>query len=527
MSNPSYYFTLFKKFQCLGHVPEAASHGGGAPPAGVSFLDPVALYSASRGGVPLIGANTDNTPLWRVLNAKANGLGSFVYGGLNWFPMPFGAGADAAWTDPAVGGPPLVTAFADWLMAGKPQDFPAFIAIPNGGTVPGLLDAGPSVFVCSSANDNGTRPGTIPSDFWNSSLIYLVDRTNGNQANPPTLHGAQEYYVAAVIGNRGDAAGGKYAAGPSAVSTPGVQATAWALTFGTGGASPGVQLPSLSNLDVSSQSGFNDVYFLASAKYDIVGFRFTVQTVFDGLVKAINDAVTSGVFLLPVGVSAEQWLKTPPSHVCLKVAVRRNDQSWPAYDASPQVERHIAQKNLVIFDVDLAAPSPMPNIKWTYFTAGGPLAAMLRILQGNDRELGINTLILKTDFAPQVARVLLAVPRAAFNRWIGKEGVRGFEILERDCHEQFRVPFDDHVVLIQKGQEDAIRIPFLDDNIVPFAIGVEIDQGHLKPDTVQRVTLLQRAIVPRFGSGKQKHCYELEDAVVGGFTLEFRIHRSA
>src|SRR6185369_15431908 len=142
------------------------------------------------------------------------------------------------------------------------------------------------VFVCSSASDNGTRPGSVPSDFWASSLIYLVDRANGALANPPTLHGTQEYYVAAVIGNRGDAVGGKYGAGPGSTTSPGLQATAWAMTFGTGGASPAVQLPSLSNLDVTSKSGLNEIYFLPSTKYDIVGFRFVVQTVFDGLVNA-------------------------------------------------------------------------------------------------------------------------------------------------------------------------------------------------------------------------------------------------
>jgi hypothetical protein len=527
MSHPSYYFTLFKKFQCLGHVPEKAAHGSALPPQGVSFKDPVTLYGAARGGVPLIGVGTADTPLWGVLNAKANGQSSFVFGGLNWAPMPLGTGSDAAWNDPAVGGQGLVDAFAAWLAAGKPQDFPASIALPNAGTVSGPLDAGgPSIFVCSAANDNGTRPGTIPSNFWSSSLIYLVDRTNGVLANPPTLHGAQEYYVAAVVGNRGDAVGGKFGTGPGAVITPGVQAVAWALTFGTGGASPAVQLPSLSNLDVNAQDGINDLYFLPSGGYDIVGWRLTVQTVFDGLVAAINDAVANGAFTLPVGVTADQWLKTPPSHVCLKVAARREDQSWPAYDASPLVERRIAQKNLVVFDVDLAAPSPMPNIKWKYFTVGGPIQAMMNFMRASDRELGLNTLALRTDFAREEGRMLLALPRAIFARWLGKDGVKGCEIVERDCRERFKVPFDDHVVLEQAADEMELRIPPLDGQALPMAIGVQIDQTRLKPDTVHRVTLVHRAVVPHFGKGKEARCYQPETAIVGGFTLEFRIRRS-
>jgi hypothetical protein len=526
MSNPSYYFTLFKKFQCLGHIPEGFAHGGNVPPQGISFKDPVALYNAARAGIPLIGTNTGDTPLWGVLNAKAHGAGSISYMGLNWLAMPQGAGAAAAWSDSAVGGQPLVDAFAAWLAAGKPQDFPAFIVLPNAGTVPGAIDTGPSVFVCSSANDDGTRPGTVPNDFWNSSLIYLVDRSNGSVANPSTLHGAMEFYVAGVIGNRGDAAGGKYSTGPATATTPGVQATAWALTFGTGGASPAVELPSLSNLDVTSQSGLNDVYFLPSAKYDIVGFRFAVQTVFDGLVNAINQAVSDGVFTLPTGVGAVQWLETLPSHVCVKVAVRRDDESWPPYDASPQMERRIAQKNLVVFDTDLASPSPSPNIKWKYFTMGGPLAALMRIVRANDREAGMNTLLLSSDFAQHASRILIAVPRTIFARWVGKGGVKGFEILERDTHERFRVPFADHVILAQAGEEAGIRLPCLDDNILPMAVGVEIDEGKLKPDTIQRVSVTHRALVPRFGTGSQSRCYELVEAIVGGFTLEFRIHRS-
>src|SRR5262245_21596224 len=170
MSNPSYYFNLFKKFQCLGHVAVGSTHSGAAPVQMVSFDDPAALYTASRQNVPLIGSGTSSSPLWMVLNAKVNGIASFTYGGLNWFAMPLGA--PAAWADPAIGGNGLVTAFTDWLAAGKHQDIPTSMlsSLPNGGTVPGALAAGPSVFVCSSPSDDGTRPGTVPWNFWDSSL---------------------------------------------------------------------------------------------------------------------------------------------------------------------------------------------------------------------------------------------------------------------------------------------------------------------------------------------------------------------
>jgi hypothetical protein len=102
----------------------------------------------------------------------------------------------------------------------------------------------------------------------------------------------------------------------------------------------------------------------------------------------------------------------------------------------------------------------------------------------------------------------------------------GFEILERDDRERCPVPFNDHVVLAQTGDEGGLRVPCFDDNTLPMAIGVKLDQEKLKPDTVQRVTLVHRTAVPRFGSGKQSRCYELKAVVAAGFTLEFHIHRS-
>ncbi len=540
MSYPSYYFTLFKKFQSLGHVAEGTAHGNVATPqSGVSFTDPLALLTASiptniedaqgnvisTAPVALIGTTTSNTPLWGVLNAKALTSGPFAYPAGNtklWFPMP--TGNRAAWNDAAVGGPALVQAFADWLAAGKPQDFPSFIVKPNAGSVPGPLDAGgASVFVCSSASDDGTRPGSVPSDYWATSLIYLSDPATGAQANPPTLTAGTEYHVAAVIGNRGDAVGGKYGQGPSTAVSPGIQATAWAMTFGTGGSSPAVELPSLSNLDLAATSSINDIYFLPSAKYDIVGFRLPVRAVFNGLVSAIDDAVAHGVFTLPGNLSAQQWLTSPPSHVCLKVAVRRDDQSWPSFDDSPLLVPQIAQKNLVVFDVDVLTPAPAPMVHWKYFTMGGPLAALLRTLRRSDTELGANTLVLRSDFARRAARVMLAIPRTTFERWIGKDGFRGFKVVDGDTRHKLRVPFEDHVLLAQSGDTDAIRIPYLDNHVLPMAIGVEMDVARLKPGTAHRVSIEHRALVPRFGRGKQQRCYTPEDAVVGGFTLEFRV----
>jgi len=520
MSNSSYYWTLFKKFQTLGHVPEGSFHGSAPGPGGVSFTDPSALLAAQHSGINLLGGSTATSPLWGVLNAKAMGTAAFEYpaaSGIMWQPMPaaLGGGAVAAWAD--IGGSPLVNAFGAWIAAGKPNDFPAFIAAPNGGTVPSTDAGGPKPFVCSYAADDGTV-GAVPADFWDTSLIYLVDPATSAQATPTTLHAAAEFFVAAVVGNRGDAAGGRYAANPTSAQSPELQAQAWALTFGTGGASPAVQLPALSNLDPSSPQGIYDLYSLKSAKYDIVGFRMPVQLVFDGLVKAINAAVTAGTFSLPMGVNAETWLKTPPSHVCVKVAVRRDDQGWPAYDASPQMERRIAQKNLVVFDVDLAAPSPNPNINWKYFTVGGPLNNLLAHLQPGDRDLGINELALHTDW-DEHAKLLLAVPIHTFDRWFHASKPQGFTVHRQNCSDKFRVPFQDHVILELDNRQNRFTLPYLGEHVLPLAIGIQYDKQRFKAGARARVSLQQQAMLPVWKKGR---CYEVEQVTVGGFTIEHR-----
>lgn len=529
MPNPSYYFTLFKKFQTLGHVPEATYHGAAPGPVGVHFSDPTALLTLTRSGpaaTPVIGTSTANTPLWMVLNAKAMGTGPFTYAGQTWFPMPhtMGGGAVAAWAD--IGGMPLVNSFATWLAMGKPVDVPT-PSLPNSGSVPGAPVTGVNVFVCSSSGDDGTRPNSsIPPAFWASSLIYLLDPASGMPASPSTLHAGSEFHVAAVVGNRGTAPGGRYSTNPTTAHTPEVQAQAWALVFGTGGASPAAQLPSLSNLDPTSLSGIYDAYCLKPGKYDWVGFRFPVQLVFDGLVAAISDAVTAGTFMLPSGVSAEQYLKAPPSHVCLKVAVRRGDQSWPAHDASPLIEARIAQKNLVVFDTDLGVPSPSPLINWKYFTVGGPLAGMLRGMREASRDLGRNTLVVHNEMIELGARVYVAVPRAVWKKYMKKDGVPGFTVIERDRTEELRVPFRDHVILaLRSTKQNAIELPFLDDHAFVLALGVEVEKRGLKAGTVGRVSVEHQTILPRFRKGELT--FGLERVTIGGITLEFRYDRAA
>lgn len=526
MANASYYFGLFKKFQSLGHVMEASFHGTSAGIQNVQFLDAAALPGRIRTGgtQPLVGATPATSPLWGVLNAKATGVPSFTYDGLTWFAMPFGAGANAAWAD--FGGMPLVDAFTNWINAGRPMDVPAFIALPGAGTVPGTADAGGSKpFVCSSATDDGTRPGTVPSNFWATSLIYLVNPQTGAQATPGTLQNGSEYYLAAVVGNRGDAAGGKYSGptGPGAALSSELLAKGYAMAWGTGGSTPSVTLPSLTNNDITSTAGDNIIYFLKSMKYDVVGFRFPVKPVFDALVLAVEAAVTNGTFMLPSGVSATDYITTSPSHVCVKVAIRKEGETLPAADASPLTEPRIAQKNLARFDVDNlpADPGNPGGLVWQFFTAGAPLARLLREFWVRDSAIGQNTLQLRSDLTKQAGRVHLAVPRKVFERFIRKDGVKGFEITDRDCHRSLGVPFVDHVVLSQKDAKAALRLPYMDELSLGLAMGFEVNPKAFEPGEVRRVELEHRTVVPFFGSGKGRRCYVPKEVPVGGFTLEF------
>ena len=95
MLNPSYYFTLFKKFQVMNHVQHEMAHGA-IPPApvagGFDLKDPDSVFGNSNRGSLLGATNTPaDSPLWRVLNERANGALGFApvdVGGIIWPAMP-------------------------------------------------------------------------------------------------------------------------------------------------------------------------------------------------------------------------------------------------------------------------------------------------------------------------------------------------------------------------------------------------------------------------------------------------------
>ena len=148
--NISYYFTLFKKFQVLNHVPEQTVHGAPSGPTGNFQLnDPSSVFGGSATFGSLLGATPGASPLWQLLNAAA--IGGPGPSGIP--PMPLGASSSSppSWvafqypTNP----PPIVTVFSDWITGGKINDIPNGVVNPHGGAInnvpvknPGPLDSG-------------------------------------------------------------------------------------------------------------------------------------------------------------------------------------------------------------------------------------------------------------------------------------------------------------------------------------------------------------------------------------------------
>jgi hypothetical protein len=517
----SYYFTLFKKFQALGHVPDGTDHGGPGGIFGFDLNDPHSVLSATVTTLTgetgtLLGANRASSPLWAMLNSAATGgPDPVVVGGKHWDAMPPSfAPAPPAWTDfqLAAPAPKLVDVFGDWIDAGPTDDIPGGVI----GAEPAPIrppEAGVSPFVCSFATDDGTRPGGVPSDYWDTSLIFLVEPTSGAIAHPATLTAGSEFYLTAVIGNRGQVAGGRYSTGGVAVEAKGI-VMVWNTVF-----SPGVELPSLSNLDVTDKSSLYAQYFLGSGQYDVVGFRLNVQTVYDGIIKELNTDFASQ--LAAVGLSADQWVKASPAHLCAKVVVRQGTDSFPNVGDTPINSNRIAQKNLAPFDVNLAVSSPDPNIIWKNFVVGQPY--FIRLGQGEGR----NTLILREDLARDAFQIYLAMPPSTFERYFREGGggkLVGYQVVpyQEVCGGQLgelAKPFPHAVILRYLGGENAVEIPALGEReFLGFSLGIEYSVKRMKPGPAGHVTLAHRSLLPRHLPGTL--CFELKEETVGGFTIQ-------
>ena len=390
--NISYYFTLFKKFQVLNHVPEQTVHGAPSSPTGNFQLnDPSSVFGGSATFPSLLGATPGASPLWQLLNAAA--VGGSGPSGIP--PMPLGASSSSppSWVAFQVSAPlPIVAVFGNWITAGAINDIPNGVVNPHGGAInnvaavnPGPLTPGVSLFVCSAANDTGVRPPSpgafpVPSNYWATSLIYLVDPSTGNTVTPVTLNPGDEWFLVGVVGNGSNVQTGLYTNGGVAgatVNTTGVECAGvvmvWNTTFG-----PGVELPALSNLDVTATNPIYDVYNLFKAGYEVVGFRLNVQNVYNGIIAALvaqgppGSGPTTPQTNLG-GLTPEQWVTAQPAHLCAKILIRQAGGAFPNVGDTPLTNAALAQKNLAPFELTITDTDPNPtNIVWKNFVTGTP-----------------------------------------------------------------------------------------------------------------------------------------------------------
>jgi hypothetical protein len=507
---------LFKKLQVLGHVPEGTVHGGAGGFAGFNINDPGAVFTSFGG--ELVANNAASSPIWGMLDAAATGQGGYTDPNFNFWPAMPTDTTTAAWHEFQVDfSNKLVDAVATWADNGHLNDIPTGVIGAEPGPIKGPPDSGVSPFVCSFAGDTGNRPG-VPSDYWDTSLIFLVSPTNGSIVTPSQLSAGNEYYLAAVVGNRGQADGGKYSntnGNGTAVQAKGI-VMVWNTTF-----SPGVELPSLSNLSVSATNSQYDQYLLRSGAYDVVGFRLNVQTVFDGIIAALNSAVTNNQIDLG-GKSAHDWVIAQGAHLCAKVVVRQGTDSYPLVGAVPDSDARIAQKNLAPFDVSIT-DTGAPNIIWQTFVSGQPF--MLRLGDGEGR----NTLILQAELPREQFHIYMAIPQRTFQRFFAGNGggeIKGFRTIPRDelcCGKlaDLGLPFPQAVVLEYLGGGNAIEFPALGaEEFVGMAVGIEYVPKYLKPGELGKVRLIHRALLPQRIPGTL--CFQLEDVIAGGFTLVLR-----
>jgi len=346
-----------------GTLSSAASFAGLAP--GSSPLAPV-------------GDNTPNdSPLYQMLANSIGPDGTVPFtvnvAGQNWPVMPppeqvlpqpaLGTQTNQLWMQFNTGNPPpLINAFGQWLIDGRPDDSPKgaisqpTLAASPPPSFPGAKTA--LLFVASFAGDDGRRFGDgepqgvplshVPADFWAHSQIFLCDG-QGQVVMPAKLPAGAEYAVAAVIGNSGQGFAGRLLNPAYAVTV-----LADAQCFNTF-MSPGVSLPSLGNLDPADTNGAYDQFVMLPQSWDVAGFRFKVSTVFSELAAKLDPAKLGGK-------PPAEWLKE--GHPCVKVRMFGGEQpnffppsdpDPPNLDTNPRLNRHISQRNLAPFDSALMA----------------------------------------------------------------------------------------------------------------------------------------------------------------------------
>ena len=530
----SFYYAIFKKLQAVvggtsEHIdpPLPKDLSGGfslkstTDPNGIkgtlSFAaDGFAMIGygdIAQGMSPITPNDFDPThsPLFMMLSEslKASPMDLVNVNGKNWpcMPPPWILPYDI-WTEfnPA-GNNGLVARLGAWIAAGQIDDAPqqapiefsalqaasvnlkAFNNIPGGGGQPIL-------FVASKPNDDGRRhkdgasPAVpldhIPAHFWDSAQIFLTD-TGGTTlplASLGTLAAGAEYYVAAIIGNAGDFGAGRgFFFGDESKK---LKVSGHGLAFNTH-MSPDVTLPPLSNLNPALTTGLYEQYFLLKEHYDVVGFRFNVDQVFAGLAAKISADPT---FNLGGAPDAKTWLEG--SHACVKVMIESGEASkiFPAnndpnaklsLESNPREDRHIAQKNLVPFDMSVMAK----KIWWKNFIV-------------SQAGQGLNELVLQHELPADAFRLYVAMPSAVYQHYVAKQGHKGFDLV-RDISSR---PFPDCVVLRQSVHGAELRIAeHARERYLGLAIGIEVDATRARTVRAGDIRMVHRTVDRRIAGG--------------------------
>jgi hypothetical protein len=537
MTDPSFYYAIYKRLQATAAPYNAHINGDNDPPdqtfGGFSLKYADATYGIfthlgpqssfwgyNQNMKPL--KDMDNTPannpMWAILNAS---LGpeplpdKITVGGTQWPVMPPPLQGSISvykeWLEfNQPGQPRVIDALGTWIANGKTNDVPKGAPI-NTATLAALplpkfplknSDKGAILFVCSRQGDDGRRAGDgalpnppavpIPAQFWNSSQIFLTD-TLGNLAQPVHLVPGAHYYLAAVIGNSSSLYCGRMSLGGP---NPKIEVLADALAFNSF-MGPNVPLASLGELDAASPNPSYEQFTMRLWSYDTVGFRFDVDDVFKRLVQAVQLGVPANML---AGDTPDQWVRD--SHPCVKVRIMSGELpnnytpvgAVPTIDSSPLKDRHIAQRNLAHFDMTQMAIKPPMWKKFIVAQAGA----------------GVNGLSLQHALPLDAFRVYLAIPRAAWERYIDPKtskggAVRGFDVVR----EVGSKPFPGEAVFLRQTNA-AAEIHVADharEKFFGMALGLEGDPARLKGVRVTDISMAHAAA---------------DHSVVGGFTVQLR-----
>ncbi len=541
-SDPSFYYAIFKKLQTAtawqyeseaGHTNllepfevsggfslRSTDHPNGIFGSLSAFAPTFPDFMLQQGWMPLVPGNfvPAENPLWALLaeSLKPPPLPATVtVNGQAWpvMPKPDFPDHDIAyateWLSFNTGAHRLIDAFATWIANGKADETPkvpqlttvALSQIPP--AIPGLPDPGvglfPVLFVASMGGDDGRRHGDgepqdpganhVPANYWATSQIYLTDAM-GNLANPATLESGQEFYVAAKIGNNGN-----WATGRSAYSQP-TKIFVQAAAFGFNSSfSPGTLLPSLHDLDPQGANVNYEQYLLRKKSYDVVGFRFNVDTVFKNLTKAMTDQGLGPAQL--GGLEIDAWLKA--SHACVKVMIVAGEPVplYPpaggaslTFESDPSKDRHIAQKNLMPFDMTVSGAK---KIKWANFIVA-------------QAGTGANALTLTHRLPADGFRFHIAVPTGAYERYVKpKNGaLKGWEVA-RDVASK---PFADAVILRQTTAGAPLPVAaHAKERFFGMSLGLEWEPKKIRTSKLGDVAVAQST----------------REGVVGGFSLRLRV----